>query len=683
MNAVKVISIAALLLFIQGCKITQIVPAEGAIVSRTGAHDCAAGQTCIIDIPGVPFSDTFTAVPNPGYRFVEWKKQSGSLCWGSTNPSCALEGISTELTSLNNDMPLLPVFEKIDLLKLLPAATRGVFQIDPDAPGAIDTSTADTTWSSSPLDVLEKYSAGMELADNAQRMVLAQLADTPDQFILLAKLGTSDVDTLSSVLDLTNAGTYRGYQRWSIDGTDLQLAKIDSVILAIAPQAALQLALDAYTGAGAAIATGPLGSYLTGLNIGQPNNVVYALPALYGAVPAPGSGTASLSQARVLSSSFSVTGDALSGSLVFYTSNASTYATKLTTQLTGYPTPAITGFGSVLAHVSLNGLSVENDLRPLLKTLILDMDTIDYTAAVVHGGNKPWLNFNVGTDPAALFVNFEFAGPTEVAAFEAAHLPPGFHLVPFRMVETDTLRHIMVLNMYQSSGGLVSGARAEWAVFVADPDSGEPRFMVVEALAESLTADSVTPGFLSFGSPVSYALNSGEIVGHVGVGTHATTYFSVNIPWPQLPSTYVPFAREFMPSNDFVFWGNAVADKTLFNSTAVNRNASVIPPGQFTFVDNSPWAAFVNEDPLHAVVYLNNQELAISPWWNLDAPYLDVSPQLRQDLINFKNGFYPLTYKAMRRQRSADWVWCPRSSLPRIPCQRLTTIFPCSILRVC
>ena len=31
----------------------------------------------------------------------------------------------------------------------------------------------------------------------------------------------------------------------------------------------------------------------------------------------------------------------------------------------------------------------------------------------------------------------------------------------------------------------------------------------------------------------------------------------------------------------------------------------------------------------------------ISPWWNLDAAYLDVSESYRETLIDFKNNFYP------------------------------------------
>jgi hypothetical protein len=69
----------------------------------------------------------------------------------------------------------------------------------------------------------------------------------------------------------------------------------------------------------------------------------------------------------------------------------------------------------------------------------------------------------------------------------------------------------------------------------------------------------------------------------------------------------------------------------------------LVDPNQFTVRNNSPLNVYVNAEPVHAMVYLNPQEIVISPWWNLDATYLDVSAERRTALINFKNGFYPFT----------------------------------------
>jgi hypothetical protein len=653
-NASKVILIAIFLLFVQGCRINQEVPIGGHIVSSPGAYDCAEDQTCIVDtdIGSIFPKQTFTAVPAPGYRFVGWKDENGYLCRGLTT-ACETADYPVQFTVLDIDIYLAPIFE-IELLDLLPATTRGVFQVYPGAPGAIDTSVTSTTWGSGPLQILQKYSAEMDIAGNARRLVLAQLANASDQSILLATLDTSDVDTLSAGM-ITAAGIHQGYQLWSIDGTDLELAKIDSLTLAIGPHAALQQALDAYTGAAPAIGLGPLtGVHLSGLKTGTPNSFIYGLPALYGAVTAPGTGAASLSQARVVSSSFSVENDTLTGTLAFFTNNASTFSAKLKEQLTGYPTPAITAYGTVLAAVNLNGLSVANDIRPLLKTLIQDMDGVDYAGAVSHAGNPPFLNFKVGENPNSIFINFEFTDATARADFAAAHLPTGFSLAPISILENELPRYYLVLNMYQSSGGLVNGARAEWSVFVNDPYTGEPRFLVVEAQADSITADSVnllvlTPHVLT------HKLTPTAIESCVGVpdcaALGAIPEFSSTITWPQIPETRMLFDREFVVSNDYIFWGNGVADRGLYNSSVFNREGVLVDTTatatQFSFTDNTGWASYVKPEPVNALVYLNPLEIVISPWWNLDESYLDIiledpaANPTRTALINFKNGFYP------------------------------------------
>ena len=66
MKVAKPILLLLVLLAINGCRITQVVPQGGFISSASGVRDCQAGQTCVITIDGVLFSDTFTAVAAPG-----------------------------------------------------------------------------------------------------------------------------------------------------------------------------------------------------------------------------------------------------------------------------------------------------------------------------------------------------------------------------------------------------------------------------------------------------------------------------------------------------------------------------------------------------------------------------------------------------------------------------------------
>jgi len=122
-----------LLLLLHGCRITQVVPEGGSISSASGLHDCPSGQTCIIDVDGVPFSDTFTAVPAPGYQFVGWQAGSGALCAGKTTP-CALQNIPVTLTQLPNDMSLLPAFEALPPLQSINSSSAAGFYPQPYSP---------------------------------------------------------------------------------------------------------------------------------------------------------------------------------------------------------------------------------------------------------------------------------------------------------------------------------------------------------------------------------------------------------------------------------------------------------------------------------------------------------------------------------------------------------------------
>ena len=104
----------ALLLFISiavtGCKITVTVPEGGAVISRSGNHDCESGSVCVVEPPlGAGFSDTFTAIPEEGYVFSGWTKSDGYLCGGSDS-ACILEGVPNSLTDMAIDTFLQPVF---------------------------------------------------------------------------------------------------------------------------------------------------------------------------------------------------------------------------------------------------------------------------------------------------------------------------------------------------------------------------------------------------------------------------------------------------------------------------------------------------------------------------------------------------------------------------------------------
>ena len=535
------------------------------------------------------------------------------------------------------------------MLDLLPATTRGVLHVR-DAPGTaawlLDQPL--DPWQQNPSDILRHYlrhsSIDIDSGADIEQLMLGQTLASEDGFILLVRMTNAPDNKPTEDAANKAVDEYQGYSLQALAGTALFQTWIDEQTLAIAPRRNLEIVIDVHSGALGNIRQSAIAAQLDVLDTPQPVSFVYGLPALYGDVVAPGSGDSSLRQASVAMAAFGIESERLTGSLQLISTNAATFTDRLLGLLPAASTADIVASEDAIT-VSLDGMNPSTDIQSLLKTLYIDMDSVDYNEAVAQDGNAPWLNFDVGADPYSIFINFEFKNQAARSDFEAAHLPRGFALEPIRIVDSELPRYFLVLNVYQSSGGLVEGARAEWSVFVKDPASPEPRFLVIQAAAESISADSVN--LLTLPEPVSHELGPNAISSYVGAVNPVTDeevlYFSSRISWPQRAETRVAFDREFVAANDYIFWGNAVADRGAYNASVYNRDAVLVENGTIDLVDNSRWAEYVDADPVHTLVYQNPLEIVISPWWNLDANYLDVTDDYRQTLIDFKNNFYPMT----------------------------------------
>ena len=544
---------------------------------------------------------------------------------------------------------------------LLPASTRGLVQLahTGQSGGPWDSlQSADSSWRNHPADLIRYYTGGIEL-DAVDELLLAQVSTGGDEFLLLLHLDAARADGAMQSLQRTEAAAYRGQPVSTISASGLSLAPLNRTTWGIGKRSAVEAMIDVYQDAAPGFAASALAPYSGSRQDDAALYFAYALPALYGDVASPGSGAHSLNGALAVRGNLDWTGDSLAGAIEVVSGNAQAYTTRLL-QLVPEAAAGMFAAQDGVLRIDAGALPPGNDLQSLVKSLVIGMNAVDYTEAVQHGGNPPWLNFNVGRDPNSIFINFEFLGAAQRSAFEAEHLPAGFTLAPLRILASDTPRYYLVLNVYQSSGGLVEGARAEWSVFVNDPETGQPRFLVIQAAAEALSADSVR--LLTLPEPVSHDLEPDAIVSYVGVIDEASgeesPYFSSRIRWPQGADTHVRFAREFVVANDYIFWGNAVADRGLYNASVHNRAAVRVPAGDITLRDDSRWAEFITAEPVHTLVYLNPLDIVVSPWWNLDEPYLDVTAAYRQQLIDFKNNFYPDTVRgvaeeAMRGEKDA------------------------------
>lgn len=93
---------------LSGCKIAINVPQEGGTVTTTsGDYNCAAGESCVIDVKTTDFDQTFQAVAAEGYAFSGWKTRDRGLCGGSQQdcrlPTTGFPGNAGLMGVLNSD----------------------------------------------------------------------------------------------------------------------------------------------------------------------------------------------------------------------------------------------------------------------------------------------------------------------------------------------------------------------------------------------------------------------------------------------------------------------------------------------------------------------------------------------------------------------------------------------------
>ena len=106
-------------LTLAGCRLEIIVPEGGQVTSASGNYNCDEASTCRADITDGNFEDTFTALPNAGYRFVGWSKTQSNVCEG-LDGGCKLSlralpiSLRNRILSSSSVGRLVPIFEATD-----------------------------------------------------------------------------------------------------------------------------------------------------------------------------------------------------------------------------------------------------------------------------------------------------------------------------------------------------------------------------------------------------------------------------------------------------------------------------------------------------------------------------------------------------------------------------------------
>ena len=556
----------------------------------------------------------------------------------------------------------------IELTGLLPGDTRGVLAVDIN--GLLSgSSAADVTGllqgDGSDAALNEPFSAISELAENVdvagvmKTALLGQTTDASEGLFLLARLGCDTIGDVTRGPSLVPDGTYgTGSHAMYRDLNGNSVSLLTGGVLIVGKPAAVQSVLDVVDTVSPPSAS-DIVPFLRALQSGSPFSFVYGLPALFNSsIPAD----RSLRGAEAVSGSVDFAGDSVSGSVSFHTPNAADFVDSYNTLDSASDeaslvlnAPIADDLGQVVVTIPSTPINKSADhliaSRNTLKKLFYNMQAFDYAEDVRDPGNKPWLDLIVKSEedgdgsPGSVFIRWEFRDQAAIDAFEKNELPAGFTLAPVRFLESDVPGYFLVLNLYNSAGPIVNGARAEWDIFVRPPDGDpRPRFMVIDALAEAVSADSVNG--LTPPEPLSHQFVGNDVVSSVGKIEDGveTTIFTSRFPRPdQTADTRARFTREMAVGNDYIYWRNGVLDRGFYNATTFKCNAAFADLDQVDITDDSSWKQYLQEEPSYVVYYLNTLEYVVSPWYNLDSPYLDITPEWLHELYDFKNSGNYLT----------------------------------------
>lgn len=123
----RVIIIACLVAICTGCKLAVVV-VQGGEVQSTASGTCLPaapgmyGAVCIHEVSDTSYSETFTAVPDPGWAFVKWNSGGDFFCQDSTSPTCLVSNIGTAgnagieaIVASDKTFYIMPVFTEVGL----------------------------------------------------------------------------------------------------------------------------------------------------------------------------------------------------------------------------------------------------------------------------------------------------------------------------------------------------------------------------------------------------------------------------------------------------------------------------------------------------------------------------------------------------------------------------------------
>jgi len=510
-----------------------------------------------------------------------------------------------------------------------------------------------------PFSTIKAHSLGVDMQGVMETALLAQTTNPQDGFILAAKLNRHTLADVIDVGTLTEESPYNGHTIYSEPSSGLNVTLLTQGILVVGQADSVASVIDVYEGdANNAETSAAVGPYLGDLASVSPVTFVYGLPGMYKTIAAG----LTLNGSQAISGWLNLTNGTLSGEASFYTTNAGDFASVYYVATASYNKPPLATSPAAAGRVerlvipiptSAINKSAEEIIasRHELKMLFHIMEARHNWTGIATSVSRPWKNFFVNSYPPSVFVLYKVLD--DQAAFSAAFLPAGFEMMPMRILESDTPAYFVAINYYEALG-IAAGVRFEFNIMVKDPVQDKPRFLVAQALANGISLDPVN-GYTS-AEPVTHVHDGSQLISEAlqdldGDGVKDENYFSSTIVWPQASPQYDRTTREFVAANDYIFWGGGVCDHGFYSGSMHNRDVTVIPPADYDISNDTLMAPYLEPTPNSVYVYQNALDIVMSPWWNLDADYLD----LDVNYLGLTAEEY-LQYLINTKQETYDWM---------------------------
>ncbi len=254
--------------------------------------------------------------------------------------------------------------------------------------------------------------------------------------------------------------------------------------------------------------------------------------------------------------------------------------------------------------------SFQRGLRRFVKRFVYSQLSLREALFIVIGRSRPLIRFTVEASPPSLYFNFALK-PEEVARLEKTLELP-HPIAPIRCLADEAPFHALTLNLYRVSG-LANGIRAEWSVYIREPGTGKPRYLIVEACTDAGSLDPVV--IVSRRGEVTHELSSRGLESVV-VSADGTRFSALC----RKPGEGVPVraAPEWIEANDFIYWRNGICDRSFYDGAMANARTIGLDPSDVEISDGTSWGRLVDPVPRSIVLFEDAIPLVLSPWWNVD-----------------------------------------------------------------